>query len=148
MTDQELIIRAAELNDVGKIMNLEKGSIVHPWTETDIKTLITDINKRCLVADLDGEVVCYVGAESVLDECNIGNIVTDRDHRGKGYATTVLGVLLNLLKQNGIRKVFLEVENTNEPAISLYKKHGFAQYGYRRDYYGQGKDAVLMSKDL
>ena len=148
MTDQELIIRAAELTDIGAVMNLEKGSIVHPWTENDIKTLITDMNKRCLVADLDGEIVCYVGAESVLDECNIGNIVTDKDHRGNGYATTVLSVLLNLLKQNGIRKVFLEVENTNEPAICLYKKHGFDQYGYRRDYYGQGKDAILMSKDL
>lgn len=148
MTDHELLIRAAELTDVGAIMNLEQGSIIHPWTENDIKTLITDMNKRCIVADLDGEIVCYVGAESVLDECNIGNIVTAKEHRGNGYATTVLGVLLNLLRQNGISKVFLEVEDGNEPAISLYKKHGFAQYGYRRDYYGQGKDAILMSKDL
>ena len=148
MTDHELLIRAAELTDVGAVMNLEQGSIIHPWTENDIKTLITDMNKRCIVADLDGEIVCYVGAESVLDECNIGNIVTAKVHRGNGYATTVLGVLLNLLKQNGIRKVFLEVEDGNDPAISLYKKHGFAQYGYRRDYYGQGKDAILMSKDL
>lgn len=148
MTDHELLIRAAELTDVGAVMNLEQGSIIHPWTENDIKTLITDMNKRCVVADLDGEIVCYVGAESVLDECNIGNIVTAKEHRGNGYATTVLGVLLNLLKQNGIRKVFLEVEDGNDPAISLYKKHGFAQYGYRRDYYGQGKDAILMSKDL
>ncbi len=148
MTDHELLIRAAELTDVGAVMNLEQGSIIHPWTENDIKTLITDMNKRCIVADLDGEIVCYVGAESVLDECNIGNIVTAKEHRGNGYATTVLGVLLNLLRQNGISKVFLEVEDGNEPAISLYKKHGFAQYGYRRDYYGQGKDAILMSKDL
>ena len=148
MTDHELLIRAAGLTDVGAVMNLEQGSIIHPWTENDIKTLITDMNKRCIVADLDGEIVCYVGAESVLDECNIGNIVTSKEHRGNGYATTVLGVLLNLLKQNGIHKVFLEVEDGNEPAISLYKKHGFAQYGYRRDYYGQGKDAILMSKDL
>ena len=148
MTDHELLIRAAELTDVGAVMNLEQGSIIHPWTENDIKTLITDMNKRCIVADLDGEIVCYVGAESVLDECNIGNIVTAKEHRGNGYATTVLSVLLNLLRQNGISKVFLEVEDGNEPAISLYKKHGFAQYGYRRDYYGQGKDAILMSKDL
>ena len=148
MTDHELLIRAAELTDVGAVMNLEQGSIIHPWTENDIKTLITDMNKRCIVADLDGEIVCYVGAESVLDECNIGNIVTAKEHRGNGYATTVLGVLLNLLRQNGISKVFLEVEDGNDPAISLYKKHGFAQYGYRRDYYGQGKDAILMSKDL
>ena len=60
MTDHELLIRAAELTDVGAVMNLEQGSIIHPWTENDIKTLITDMNKRCIVADLDGEIVMWV----------------------------------------------------------------------------------------
>ena len=148
MTDSELIIRVATLTDIGSIMALEQGSIVHPWTENDIRTLITDMNKKCLVATLDDEVICYIGAESVLDECNIGNIVTAKAHRGHGYATNVMSVLLNILGQNDIKKVFLEVENDNAPAIALYKKLGFDQYGYRRDYYGQGKDAILMSKGL
>ena len=148
MTDSVLIIRAAELTDIDSIKALEQGSIVHPWTENDIKTLITDVNKKCLVATLDDEVICYIGAESVLDECNIGNIVTAREHRGHGYATNVMSVLLNILRQNEIKKVFLEVENDNVPAIALYKKLGFDQYGYRRDYYCQGKDAILMTKDL
>jgi len=52
------------------------------------------------------------------------------------------------LKNRGIKKVFLEVEHDNVPAIALYEKYGFVRYGYRRDYYGQGKDAVLMSREL
>lgn len=148
MTDPELTVRAAELTDIDSIMALEQGSIIHPWTENDIRTLITDKKKKCLVATLGDEVICYIGAESVLDECNIGNIVTAKAHRGHGYATDVMSNLLNILRENGIKKVFLEVENDNVPAIALYRKLGFGQYGYRRDYYGQGKDAILMSEDL
>ena len=148
MTDQDLVIRSADLSDIKYIMALEQGSIVHPWESKAIESLIVDKNKKCYVADLHGEVVGYVGAEIVLDECNIGNIVTHKDYRGRGFATEILGILLDVLKRNGVAKVFLEVEYDNVPAIALYEKHGFTRYGQRRDYYGPGKDAVLMNKEL
>lgn len=148
MTDQDLVIRSADLSDIKYIMALEQGSIVHPWESKAIESLIVDKNKKCYVADLHGEVVGYVGAEIVLDECNIGNIVTHKDYRGRGFATEILGILLDVLKRNGVAKVFLEVEYDNIPAIALYEKHGFTRYGQRRDYYGPGKDAVLMTKAL
>ena len=148
MTDPDLVIRSADLSDIKYIMALEQGSIVHPWESKAIESLIVDKNKKCYVADLHGEVVGYVGAEIVLDECNIGNIVTHKDYRGRGFANEILTILLNILKRNGIAKVFLEVEHDNVPALSLYEKHGFVRYGPRRDYYGPGKDAVLMTKEL
>ena len=83
MTEPEIIIRPAELDDVSEIMELETGSIVHPWERKAIELLITDDNKRCLVAVADGKIAGYVGAESVLDESNIGNIVTHKEFRGK-----------------------------------------------------------------
>jgi ribosomal-protein-alanine N-acetyltransferase len=148
MTDPDLVIRSADLSDIKSIMALEQGSIVHPWESKAIESLIVDKNKKCYVADLHGEVVGYVGAETVLDECNIGNIVTHKDYRGRGFATEILGILLDILKENGVAKVFLEVEHDNIPAIALYEKHGFTRYGQRRDYYGPGKDAILMTKEL
>ncbi|MBR4429853.1 MAG: ribosomal protein S18-alanine N-acetyltransferase [Clostridiales bacterium] len=148
MTDPDLVIRSADLSDIKYIMALEQGSIVHPWESKAIESLIVDKNKKCYVADLHGEVVGYVGAEIVLDECNIGNIVTHKDYRGRGFANEILTILLNILKRNGIAKVFLEVEHDNVPALALYEKHGFVRYGQRRDYYGPGKDAVLMTKEL
>ena len=146
MTD--LVIRQGTLSDISAIMDLEQGSIEHPWESKAIETLITDNNKICLVAELGGVIVSYVGAESVLDESNIGNIVTHKEYRGKGIATELFEALLTELKAQGIKKLFLEVEHDNAPAIRLYEKLGFSNDGYRRDYYGQGKDAVLMSLDL
>ncbi len=148
MAEPEIIIRPAELDDVSEIMELEIGSIVHPWERKAIESLITDENKRCLVAVADGKIACYAGAESVLDESNIGNIVTHKDFRGKGIGTKLFEAMLDELKASGIVKVFLEVEHDNVPALRLYEKLKFVKYGYRRDYYGAGKDAVLMSLDL
>ena len=148
MTEPELIIRLADLNDIKNIMAMEEGSIVHPWTSKDIESLITDRSKKCLAAELGGKVIGYAGAETVLDECNIGNVVIDKEFRGRGFATVLMSRLLDELKKSGISKVFLEVEHDNVPALALYDKLGFTKYGHRRDYYGQGKDAVLMSKDL
>lgn len=144
----DLVIRQGTLSDVQAIMALEQGSIEHPWESKAIETLITDSNKTCLIAELDGTIAAYVGAESVLDESNIGNIVTHKDYRGRGIATQLFDALLKELKEQGIVKVFLEVEHDNAPAIALYEKSGFTKYGHRRDYYGPGKDAVLMSKEL
>ena len=144
----DLVIRQGTLSAVQEIMALEQGSIEHPWESKAIETLITDSNKTCLIAELDGTIAAYVGAESVLDESNIGNIVTHKDYRGRGIATQLFDALLKELKEQGIVKVFLEVEHDNAPAIALYEKSGFTKYGHRRDYYGPGKDAVLMSKEL
>ena len=144
----ELVIREAVQEDIESIMALEQGSIVHPWTREAIENLINDKNKLCLVAVCEGRNVCYAGAETVLDECNIGNIVTDSGYRGRGIATSLMEELLSELKECGIAKVFLEVEHDNVPALALYAKTGFVRYGFRRDYYGAGKDAVLMSLEL
>ena len=144
----DIVIRPGTLSDVNAILALEQGSIEHPWESNAVEALITDPNKTCLIAELDGTIAAYVGAESVLDESNIGNIVTHKAFRGRGIATRLFNALLEELKAQGITKVFLEVEHDNAPAIALYKRSGFADYGYRRDYYGPGKDAVLMSKEL
>ena len=124
MADTDLIIRPAELKDVKDIMALEQGSI-----------------GTCKPDHLQN-------ADMVLDECSIGNIVTRKDHRGEGLASMLWAELLRLLKEKGMAKVFLEVESDNVPAIALYEKSGFTGYGLRRDYYGQGRDAVLMLKDI
>lgn len=38
----------------------------------------------------------------------------------------------------------LEVNVDNTPAVALYTKLGFKRVGYRRDYYPDGSDAILM----
>lgn len=141
-------IRAAVSDDVDRIMELEEGSIPHPWQREEIEKLITQDNKCAFVTEKGGRVVCYIGCDIVFDEGNIGNLVTDEKERGKGLATSLMKHLLASLKERGVRIVYLEVEGTNTAAIAVYKKCGFKTYNIRRGYYGVDRDAMMMDCEI
>jgi ribosomal-protein-alanine N-acetyltransferase len=52
----------------------------------------------------------------------------------------------------GAKFLWLEVRESNAPALSLYKSFGFQQVGVRKDYYPAGRttreSAVVMSMPL
>ena len=145
---EEYKIRPATLEDVGRIMVLEEEGIPHPWQKNEIEKLITEDNKCAFVTEKNGHLACYIGCDIVLDECNIGNLVTEEEERGKGLATAILKRLLEYLKERGIKHVYLEVESTNPAAISVYKKCGFRSYNIRKDYFGTNRDAILMDCEI
>lgn len=140
----EFNIDHIEKNDIDAIMALEKTGIAHPWPSESIEGLIDDKDKEALKASLpDGTLVGYIGAAYVLDEAEIGNLCVLPEFRGKGAGKSLLSSMIDLLKNKGCSTVYLEVEDTNDPAISLYEKLGFEQYNHRKDYYGPGRDALM-----
>jgi len=139
----------AVITDVDSIMKIESSGIAHPWTRDSIEALINDENKIAMKAFLDdGSVVAYVGASYVLDEAEIGNICVLPEYRGMGVGKSLLNALMDELKSRGILTVFLEVESDNTNAIALYEKAGFTRYNSRKDYYGEGRDAMLYRRSL
>ncbi|WP_432629628.1 GNAT family N-acetyltransferase [Brotaphodocola sp.] len=48
------------------------------------------------------------------------------DLRGKGFGTILIRKLLKQLAEFGVKRVILQVSGDNTPALSLYKKTGFA----------------------
>lgn len=88
--------------------------------------------------------VGFVAYKTILDECEIKMICVLPAARKQGIAENLMR---ELLKVTNVKKIFLEVEDTNHAARGLYKKLDFSEYGTRRDYYGKGRHAVLMSLD-
>ncbi len=52
------------------------------------------------------------------------------------------------MRERDVVEVELEVRESNDPAVSLYRDLGFAVGGVKPDYYGDGEDAYLMQKRL
>ena len=138
-------IRFAAEDDVAFIKRLEDSSLHLPWPEDSIRELVTGgEGKVALICEDRG----YVGATYVCDEAEIGNIAVLEEYRGQGVGSALLARLQEELSVRGISRIFLEVEDSNTNAINLYKRFGFAQYNLRKDYYGKGHDAILMSKNI
>lgn len=60
---------------------------------------------------------------------------TAATHRGQGLATRVLAAMAREAQSRGIQRVFLQVDASNAPALSLYQRLGFAPawtYAYWR----------------
>ncbi len=68
--------------------------------------------------------------------------------RKLGLAGKLLEVLEDIAKKSNRHTITLEVSDGNTAAINLYKKHGYAQCGFRFGYYQDGGHAILMRKQL
>ena len=112
-----------------------------PWSANDF----ADLKKSgCeIIASQNGFIVW----RAVADEAEIISVGVAPDARRVGIAAAMLGIMENELKKNGIKNIFLEVAENNQPARQLYKNNGYNEIGVRPKYY-DGVDAIMMKKEL
>lgn len=145
----ELIVRQATGEDAAQIAEIEKQCFAVPWSYESLHHDITE-NKRALyiTAEADGKICGYVGVWKILDEGHITNVAVTPEYRRRHIASAMLGVLLEVLKDNAVSSCTLEVRAGNEAAKALYRSFGFAEAGVRKGYYeDNGEDAIIMWKE-
>ena len=134
---------------VPQIAQLEKLCFSDPWSEQSIASELENRLSDWFVALEDGQVVGYVGSQTVIDGSDMMNIAVHPDHRRKGIAQTLVEALETCLRNRGSKMLLLEVRDSNAPAITLYEKLGFLQVGLRKNYYRNPKeDARILRKEL
>lgn len=88
--------------------------------------------------------VAYAGVWFVLDEGHITNIAVRPDKRGLGYGEKVTRAMMQLAADSGMSWMTLECRRSNTVAQNLYHKLGFTDVGYRKRYYENSEDALIM----
>ncbi len=141
-------IRRMNESDTAQIAALEKLCFSMPWPEEAVASELTNKLALWLVA-VDGNTVAgYVGSQTVLGEADMMNIAVHPDYRRQGVAEALVTQLVAKLAARQAYSLALEVRASNEPAISLYQKLGFAQVGRRPNYYKNPKeDALILRKE-
>ena len=129
---------------------LEQACFSLPWTRDMLLSQLPDENHEFLAAeDESGKLLGYVGMMCVLDEGYISNVAVDPACRRQGIGDLLILELLARAEKRDLSFVTLEVREHNEPAIALYRKHGFSPVGLRKNYYeAPAENAVLMTKYL
>ena len=87
-------------------------------------------------------------ASYIEDECELFFLGVKNNQKRLGHGTKTLKNLIISSKALGSRKIFLEVNITNEAALKIYTNAGFKRIGIRKEYYKNSlnsfDDAILM----
>lgn len=143
-----LIIRPMAEADLTSVLDIESASFSVPWTPATFRGLLGRPDAHLRVAEDDeGRIVGYAAVWIVLDQAELGDIAVERGFRGRGIGTRLLEHVFALVRDRGVRELYLEVRVSNEGARRLYERHGFRLVGRRPGYYSRPtEDALVLRK--
>jgi ribosomal-protein-alanine N-acetyltransferase len=146
------MIEAAGPRDAARLARLHGESFHRGWGEAEFEGMLGERNTLVHRLRVGRTIAGFAVSRMAADEAEILSIAIAASHRGRGLSRTLLLTHLGHLAGRGVRTVFLEVEENNQPARRLYHRAGFAIAGRRERYYrqpdGEQLNAVLMRRDL
>ena len=145
-------VEPATLADAPRLAQLHGASFHRGWGESEFESMLGETNTLAHRLRLGRKTVGFAVSRIGADEAEILSIAVDPRCRGQGLSHNLLLTHLGHLAGRGVRTIFLEVEENNRPALSLYRRAGFSVVGRRERYYqeagGEQLNALLMRRDL
>ena len=150
---ESVYVRTMRTEDVPQVALLEKQIFSRPWSVDSFEKALTYPEQILLVAEETAGKKKAIHGYSILfaaaDQADVSNIAVDPAFRGQKIGDALMREMLNRAKEKGVREVFLEVRESNAPAIGLYQQYGFSQIGVRKAYYeAPTEDALLMKMEF
>ena len=128
---------------------IEKSSYGHEaWSMAQFKEEFASKERMYVVAELAGELIAYAGVVNLAGTADVLTVTVADGHRRKGIGRELLRRLIDWSRTQKCEAIMLEVRVGNEEAIPLYESFGFIEISRRKDYYGPGKPAIVMRKEL
>ncbi len=137
-------IRKASLYDLNQIYLIEKDVFSNEhWTlemvESELKNFL---GTTTWIIEESTVVLGYCMMRIVCNEANIINMAIKSSRQREGLGSFLLSYVLNQLPINS--SAFLEVKEGNLSAINLYERLGFNVIYLRKNYYKDGRTALIM----
>jgi len=145
-----IAIRSMEIDDLKKVLEIEKKSFSVPWTYNMFFSEITQNRyARYFILEKNNEVIGYLGLWQKRTSFHITNIAVAEKFRRRGYANNFLKFIEKIAATRKIKKISLEVRRSNYIAQNMYRKYGFKVIRFLRNYYQiEKEDALVMEKKL
>ncbi|MBR5750441.1 MAG: ribosomal protein S18-alanine N-acetyltransferase, partial [Bacilli bacterium] len=112
--------------------------VVYEWKENPVANLYS--------ATIDDEVVGYIDFFITFDSASVARVCVANEYRRNGIAKALIEKMVEVCKKQAepVENITLEVRESNEAAIELYKKNGFKTITKKKLYYSDGEDAIYM----
>lgn len=145
-----------EAGDAEAISAIHHEDFVRPWSPEEFSALLKQNPVFGFGARETGRrrapLAGFVLARVAAGEAEILTIAVARGARRGGLGRRLMDAVLRHLHHLRAEALFLEVDETNAPAIALYRRLGFREVGRRANYYdgsdGRRSSALVMRRDL
>ena len=143
----EITVDLMTEGDLDQVLEIERRSFTAPWSRKLFQETLSFpasfgfvLRKR-----VDNGVVGYANFYLIANEVQILNVAVAPESRKRGYAATLLTHAIAFLTRRGADEFFLEVRESNDEAMRLYRRLGFKKIGIRKRYYSEtNEDAIVM----
>lgn len=116
---------------------------VSPWTANQVaEVLHSDVNSSVLAED-ENRLVGFLVWQETDFEAEVLQIAVLPSYQGQKIATALFDFL------PADKEIFLEVRESNKPALLFYKKEKFEEIARRKAYYhAPVEDAIVMKREI
>ena len=146
-------VRPLTSSHIADVIRLGSDANLNPWTAQNYLDELQTPNSVMLVLEgPDGRpigfIVGRVVASSIDDastDAEIYNIAVSDPYIGKGFGQLLFDTFMENCSVHAVKRVWLEVRESNREAIDFYTRNGFESAQTRNNFYQNPREhAVLM----
>lgn len=153
---ENLAAETLSLEHAHAVADIHASTFSPAWTDGDFIALLNKRNVGGVVLrepiSQGGRVAGFVLVRVVVDEAEILTIAVTPTWQNRGVGNRLMTMVLANLHAENIPSLFLEVDEANKNAVSLYSRLGFRQVATRENYYRRGSgdksNALVLRKDV
>jgi len=142
------MIRRARADELAAVAELAAASLAPAWSLAALGDAVARRETLLLVAAEAVGLEGFVLARCAPGEVEIHQLGVARACRRRGLGRALLEHTLREAARCGARSAHLEVRAGDARARGFYAERRFREIGKRARYYGNGEDAILMSRTL
>ena len=116
---------------------------ISPWTASQVEEVLRSNVNSCALAEDGSQLVGFLVWQETDFEAEVLQIAVLPSYQGQKIATALFDFL------PAAKEIFLEVRESNKPALLFYKKEKFEEIARRKAYYhAPVEDAIVMKREI
>lgn len=137
-------VRIATDADLALLVSLEERIFAVPWREAALKGHLAAPHTLSLLLFDGDDPVGYLLAGFLPPEGELYRVAVLPEKRRAGCGRLLLDAFFRAAEEREVYALYLEVRESNEAAIALYRSAGFRPIFLRENYYRDPTEAALV----